>query len=442
MSAALIRAGDKSESALVTPARARYLECTMARSFRRLALFSLGTVTACGSTDTFIDVENEPAPLMQGTVQDAVASSCSTGAVLGISNQIVAQVNCLRPNTLAEIPARPNLTRSANTFAFMQPPARDALVRALDANTGMTLGINSMLRTVAQQYLLYAWYMAGRCSIMLAARPGGSNHESGLALDTSQYAAWETALEAQGFTWFGSSDVVHFDYTGPGTIDLRPVGIRGFQRLWNVNNPADTIVEDGIYGPNTESRLQQSPANGFSTPAPCGAPPDAGTADARPPDAGSPPPDSASSDAGGTDVAVSDARAERSPDVGAGGAAGSGSIDARTTDAIITSDTPSAPDGGTGGTSIADASPRPDVPPTVEPDAYSGDASTTPGELEAGCSCRVVAAATQRSASRRTAWSAALIFGTLGVVRRRGRRFAASAAQLRQTFPPCGHRNL
>jgi hypothetical protein len=394
----------------------------VARWFRRLALFSIGTLTACGSTETFIDVENEPAPLMQGTVEDAVASSCSTGAVLGLSNQIVDQVNCLRPNTLAELPARPNLTRSANTFAFMQPPARDALVRALDANTGTTLGINSMLRTVAQQYLLYAWYMAGRCSIMLAARPGGSNHESGLALDTSQYAAWETALEAQGFTWFGSSDVVHFDYTGPGTIDLRPVGIRGFQRLWNVNNPADTIVEDGIYGPNTESRLQRSPANGFSTPAPCGAPPDAGTADARSPDASDTggAADSARNDTGGTDVSVTDARAERSPDVGAGGAAGSGPIDARTTDALITSDTPPTPDGGTGGASIADASPRPDLP-TIEPDGNSGDASNRPGELEAGCSCRVVAAATQRSASRRTAWSAALIFGTLGFVRRRRR---------------------
>ena len=385
----------------------------MARSFWCLALPSIGALTACGAGETFIDVENEPAPLVQGTVDDAVASSCSTGAVLGLSNQIVAQVNCLRPNTLAEIPARPNLTRSANTYAFMQPPARDALLRALDANTGMTLGINSMLRTVAQQYLLYAWYMAGRCSIMLAARPGGSNHESGLALDTSQYAAWQTALEAQGFMWFGSSDVVHFDYTGSGTIDLRPIGVRGFQRLWNVNNPADTIVEDGIYGTNTESRLRQSPANGFSTPAPCSAPPDAGAPDARGPDAtdtGTTPPDGGRSDATSTDTAVVDASSDRSTDIPIA------------SDASPMPDASSMPDGGAGGATIADASSRPDAPSTAEPDGGSTDASThPPGELDAGCSCRVVAGAALRSSSSPTTWWAAVGLAALRFVRRRRR---------------------
>ena len=423
MSAALRRARCR-KSALVTGARARYVECTVARSFRCLALLSIGTLTACGSGETFIDVENEPAPLVQGTVDDAVASSCSTGVVLGLSNQIVDQVNCLRPNTLAEIPARPNLTRSANTYAFMQPPARDALLRALDANTGMTLGINSMLRTVAQQYLLYAWYMAGRCSIMLAARPGGSNHESGLALDTSQYAAWQTALEAQGFMWFGSSDVVHFDYTASGTIDLRPVGVRGFQRLWNVNNPADTIVEDGIYGPNTESRLRQSPANGFGAPAPCGPPPDAGTADARGPDAtdtGTPPLDGGRSDATGTDAAVSDASSDRSTDAGGGGAGGGGSADARVADIPNTSDASPVPDGGAGGATIADASGL-DVPPIADPDGSSADASThPPADLDAGCSCRVGAGAIPRSASSPATWWAALGLASLGLDRRRRR---------------------
>jgi hypothetical protein len=408
-------------SSLVTIAHSRYFERTVGRSFRRLVLISACTLAACGSTETFIDVENEPAPLWQGTVDDAVASSCSTGAVLGLSNQIVAQVNCLRPNTLAEVPARPNLTRGANTFAFMQPPARDALVRALDANTGMTLGINSMLRTVAQQYLLYAWYMAGRCSIMLAARPGGSNHESGLALDTSQYAAWETALESQGFMWFGSSDVVHFDYAGAGTIDLRPVGIRGFQRLWNINHAADMIAEDGVYGPDTESRLRQSPTAGFSTPAPCGAPPDAGTVDARAPDAadtGGTRPDAGVSDTGG---GAPDAAFDGGQDTGGGGGAGgSGSSDVRV-------DVPGARDassidsfgGGTAGASVIDAA-RPDVPPIADPDAGTVDASTLPPDaLDAGCSCKMVAESSHRSSSSLIAWWCAFSLVAMGFIGRR-----------------------
>jgi hypothetical protein len=36
-----------------------------------------------------------------------------------------------------------------------------------------------MLRTVAQQYLLYTWYQNGQCGIGLAAKLGNSNHETG-----------------------------------------------------------------------------------------------------------------------------------------------------------------------------------------------------------------------------------------------------------------------
>lgn len=377
---------------------------------------------ACGPGEPDIDVENEPAPLVQGTVDDAVANSCSTGAVLGLSEQIVQQVNCLRPNTLAEIPARPNLTRGANTFAFMQPPARDALVRALDANASLTMGVNSMLRTVAQQYLLYAWYMAGRCSIMLAAAPGNSNHESGLAIDTSQYAAWQSALEAEGFKWFGSSDLVHFDYTGAGTVDLRPFGVRGFQRLWNVNHAADTIAEDGIYGPATESRLKQSPAAGFAMPAPCPSAPDGGAVDARPPDAADTGPPIA--DAGRGDVAADamdiDARTDRNVDAnGGGGAAGSGSADARASDVPATSDaasTSDVTDGGAGGASTTDA----------PLDGGGDDDGGIPrGTLDAGCSCRVGTPENDQSHRSRATWWAAAALAALSL-RRRRRDYAGS----------------
>jgi len=218
-----------------------------------------------------------------GTVQDAVnGTGCSTAAIYGLSVQIVEMLNCMHPNALAEVPSKANLSLSGAVFPYLQTPARDALVAALDSAPSMTLNSSSMLRTVAQQYMLYAWYLAGKCGIPLAATPGNSNHESGLALDTSDYNAWRSTLESHGFDWLGSSDVYHFDYAGGGTINLYGEDVLAFQKLWNQNNPGDLIDEDGVYGPQTEARIKQSPADGFPGGVDCGGPE---------PDAAPPPPD-------------------------------------------------------------------------------------------------------------------------------------------------------
>ena len=59
--------------------------------------------------------------------------------------------------------------------------------------------------------------------------PGASNHETGLAFDTSQYNAWKATLSDHGFRWLGSSDVVHFDYVGAGAMDERGADVKAFQ---------------------------------------------------------------------------------------------------------------------------------------------------------------------------------------------------------------------
>jgi len=123
--------------------------------------------------------------------------------------------------------------------------------------------VSSMLRTVAQQYLLYNWYLDGLCGIQLAATPGNSNHEQGRALDTSDYGTWDGLFSAYGWDWYGSGDVVHFTYNGAGVVDLSGTDVLAFQRLWNRNHPEDLIAEDGDYGPQTGGRLGQSPADGF-----------------------------------------------------------------------------------------------------------------------------------------------------------------------------------
>jgi hypothetical protein len=208
------------------------------------------------------------------SVLEAADGGCSTLAVKGLSLQIIAQSNCISPGAFIEIPATSNVTMQDTVFPFLEEPAQAALVAAAIANPRTSMTINSALRTVAQQYLLYRWYQQGRCSISLAATPGTSNHETGLALDISQYEAWRPILEAKGFAWLGSSDPVHFDYAGAGAIDYRGTDVLAFQMLWNQNHPDDPIDEDGEWGPETEARMIEAPAEGFPIGASCAEAPD------------------------------------------------------------------------------------------------------------------------------------------------------------------------
>lgn len=204
------------------------------------------------------------------SVQEAVDAGCSTTLVAGLSLQILAQANCNDPGAYVPLPPTAGVSLGSAVVPYLQPPARDALASALEQNAGQPIQINSMLRTVAQQYLLYRWFASSTCGVAKAATPGNSSHETGLAVDVQQYADWQATLEAEGFTWLGPSDPVHFDYTGPGAVPYDGQDVLAFQQLWNINNPDDIITEDGIYGPQTEARLEASPAEGFPEGAECG----------------------------------------------------------------------------------------------------------------------------------------------------------------------------
>lgn len=142
----------------------------------------------------------------------------------------------------------------------LQSAAADSLENAARAvNDFITL--NSAFRSSAEQYLLYNYYMQGRCGITLAAAPGSSNHEGGRAVDTSNYNYWTGYLGNYGWVHsYPSSDPVHFDYSG--SPDIASKNLQAFQRLWNRYN-SDTISEDGIYGPMTESALNRAPCSGW-----------------------------------------------------------------------------------------------------------------------------------------------------------------------------------
>jgi LAS superfamily LD-carboxypeptidase LdcB len=204
------------------------------------------------------------------TVQWAAERACSTAHVDGLSRQIIEESRCLEANAFARVPTRKNLSSPAHVFLYLDAPARDHLMRALDAHPDRVLKVHSALRTVAQQYLLSRWAAGKRCGVQLANRPGESNHETGLALDVGGPSEWRSALESEGFHWLGSIDRVHFDYVGADATHHEGLDVRAFQRLWNRNHPDDEIAESGNYDSATEQRLKRSPAGGFPSGARCG----------------------------------------------------------------------------------------------------------------------------------------------------------------------------
>ena len=179
----------------------------------------------------------------------------------GLDQQIIAQMNRLVPNALVNF-SSPRIRIGQAVWPFLQVAAKRKLDRAI-ANRGKTLIVNSAYRTIAQQMILFQHSQTRRCGITLAALPGRSNHQSGLALDIEDNAGWRPFLEDQGWRWLGARDRVHFDFVGGGVRDIRGTAIKAFQQLWNQNNPGDRIGEDGVWGPNTAARLGKSPANGF-----------------------------------------------------------------------------------------------------------------------------------------------------------------------------------
>ncbi len=201
-----------------------------------------------------------PAALPAQTVAEVTARAhaagqCTTGGVQGLSSQLVVAQICIRPDVFARV-SGPNISFTTPwAHPLMSVSARNAFVNASHA---ASLSVASMFRTIADQYELY---YSDAC--ILAAPPGESNHESGRAVDLNNWSSVISEMVAAGCEHpLPTTDPAHFQCPG---ADYRADSIRAFQHLWNVNHPADTIPEDGVYGASTGSRLARSPAGGFPT---------------------------------------------------------------------------------------------------------------------------------------------------------------------------------
>ena len=239
--------------------------------------FALGLVlvAACGddtlappAVDAGVDAPTET-PSIEGTpVSSFETTSCSTSDVIALSVQIAQEVDCIMPGQLVPFAESAQIVFAGGAvLPYVSEAARTDLYAAVEAGGGMQLQVTSAFRTVVQQYLLRRWFELSRCGITAAAEPGSSNHESGRALDVSNYSAWITRMEARGWSHDVPGDPVHFDHLA--SPDIRGADVLAFQRLWNKNAPDDTIAEDGVYGPATEQRVMRSPAEGFGIGASC-----------------------------------------------------------------------------------------------------------------------------------------------------------------------------
>jgi len=199
------------------------------------------------------------------TVRDvANAGGCDTAAIKGLSKILVNWTNNLIPGLFTSLVNVPHLSlgEAARAVPYLQSAAADALYEAAKSNGGV-LGVNSALRTLPQQLLLYTWYQSSKCGIKIAAKPGQSNHESGIAVDVANPDTWQSSLQKYNWMRLGAHDPPHYDYKGSGIRTIGNKSVLAFQKMWNHYNPTKKIGEDGVYGPNTEAAVFNSPANGW-----------------------------------------------------------------------------------------------------------------------------------------------------------------------------------
>ena len=208
------------------------------------------------------------------TVKEAIETmiqsrSVDTGRVSGLSRQIIAQMNTLQTGILINFENLPGISSSGESHLnlYLQAGAKEdlraVLREGISKQPSLRMTINSAYRTVAQQHILYQTYRRDPKLIPLAAKPGNSNHEDGLAIDVSNYNAWKPYLLAHGWQWQGSRDPVHF-FNNNGRDDVSNLGVKAFQSLWNKYNPLDKMTVDGNFGDQTAAKMDRCPIAGFA----------------------------------------------------------------------------------------------------------------------------------------------------------------------------------
>lgn len=144
--------------------------------------------------------EQDPGAVAQGTEELISSVSCKertdTAYVKGKSTSI----------KVITIGGKPVSKSTGHAFLKMQ--------KAADA-AGVKLAINSGFRTMSEQQYLYKCYQTGNCNNgNLAAKPGYSNHQSGIALDLTTSSWLAKNGTKYGFVRTVPSEAWHWEYKG------------------------------------------------------------------------------------------------------------------------------------------------------------------------------------------------------------------------------------
>lgn len=158
-------------------------------------------VPACGASEPDVissdDGEREPDPV---TGEDELVAGVSCRA----RTDTAYDRGSPRPIEVITVGGKPMSKPTGHAFLKMQEAARRA---------GVRIGVSSGFRTMAEQRYLYDCYLTGRCNNgNLAAQPGYSNHQNGLALDLTTSPWLASNAGRFGFVRTVPSEPWHYEY--------------------------------------------------------------------------------------------------------------------------------------------------------------------------------------------------------------------------------------
>ena len=196
-------------------------------------------------------------------IKELAQQECSTEKLAPLARQIAKTLIASLPaSEVIDISDHVNIV-GGSTLPYLQRAAGEALIAAIN-EAGRKPALVHALRTLPQQYMVFYQYIHHLCNIPLAASPGTSPHERGIAIDIQDHQSWIEVLKRHHWIWRGPADRPHFNFHGPQDADFGIAEIKAFQQTWNDHNPNDLLKVDGSYGSNTEGKLLLAPIAGWS----------------------------------------------------------------------------------------------------------------------------------------------------------------------------------
>lgn len=196
---------------------------------------SFSTLAGCAAEaddEEVDDHEEEPAAQVNDELRSAVSCKERTDTAYRGGTPYSIQV--------IHVGGKPTTKTTGHAFLKMQAAANA---------DGVRLSLTSGFRTMAEQKHLYNCYRSRSCNNgNLAARPGYSNHQSGLAVDVSTSSWLSRNASRFGFVRTVSKEAWHYEYRGK---DPGGPCTRGTSTTATVGS--DTAPSDGSEGTTAPS---------------------------------------------------------------------------------------------------------------------------------------------------------------------------------------------